>query len=360
MRIISAEAFLASVPQARPIALSGGVRITHLPHAIIRIRTAGGFEGTGWAYRLGLQDAGALIDAARAIASAAQELDAAEPSAAVATAVERTKLVDDENLRMAASALDIACWDAQARAADLPLAQFLGAHGTRVPVYATGDLWREAGPEDIRAAVARHRRDGYTAFKLRIGGETDPAAEEARMAAAREAAGDGTLLADVNQGWSVDQAIAAKDWLAPYKLGWLEDPVHHADVAGLATVAAAHETPVCAGEHCYTLEAARALLDQKAVDVLMLDVMRIGGVSGWLTGARMAQEAGVPVVAHLCPEVSVHLMAASPNAWLAEWLSATTPLLERGLRLRDGALAVPTEPGLGVNIDPAALRRFAA
>lgn len=358
MRIIRVVLHAVAVPQVNPLALSAGRSIDAVPHVVVRIFTDAGIEGIGIAYRLSSTNIHPMLAACQRAAPAVRGLDPAEPET-VRQAVLGTDEPSEE-LFMAASAFDIALWDIQAKDAGLPLYEHLGASRDRVQTYASGDLWRETTPDQIRDVVRRHIDAGYRAMKIRIGGAATPAAEVARVEAARDAAGDDiTILADVNQGWTPETAINMADEMLPYRLGWIEDPVHHTDVDGLARVAEQVEVPICAGEHCFNAAAATELLDRKAVRVLMIDVQRVGGITEWLKIARVAAAQGVPVTSHLTPEVSVHLMAAIPNGYLAEALPVSQSLFTEPVRVEHGELFAPERPGIGWQLDERTIQRFA-
>ncbi len=360
MRVTRIDTFAVAVPHERPIRLSSRRRVEALPHVLVRVHTDVGTEGIGFAFRLTMQDVGPLLRTTETAAHAIMGIDPTRPETARESLQQRMTLDGSDKLAsMAASALDIALWDITGKAAGLPIYKLLGGARDRVPAYSSGDLWREAGPDELRSAVARHVDAGFQAVKMRIGGAQTIEDEQARVAAVRESAGNGVIvLADVNQGWERQQAVEMGRMLADHGLGWIEDPVHHTDVDGLAQVAASLDTPVCAGEHCFSKEAALRLLGSRAVDILSVDVLRVGGITEWRKIAATAEAHGLPVTSHLSPEVSVHLAAGAPNATFVEWLPASAPLFRERLRLENGALVAPDAPGLGLEFDEVAIERF--
>ena len=162
-----------------------------------------------------------------------------------------------------------------------------------------------------------------------------------------------------DQALTVAEAIHRGRELEDAGLAWIEEPVAADDLAGCARVAAALGTPVQMGENLYGPNGAAAAIAQRSADYLMFDLMRIGGVSGWLAAAELAAEAGIPVSSHLYPEVSVHLLAASETAHWLEYVDWAESFLEAPLTPRDGAMHVPAEAGTGVHWDADALRRYA-
>jgi L-alanine-DL-glutamate epimerase-like enolase superfamily enzyme len=140
-------------------------------------------------------------------------------------------------------------------------------------------------------------------------------------------------------------------------IAWLEDPVHHADVAGLAELRRRLEVPIAAGEHLYHLDAFRTLLEARAVDVVILDLARVGGVTPWRKIAGLAQAHRVPVCGHVVPEIQVHLLSAVANGHMVEYVPRSAGILQAMPRIDNGELVAPAGPGLGLVLDEAAVRR---
>ena len=128
------------------------------------------------------------------------------------------------------------------------------------------------------------------------------------------------LMCDINQRWDVRQAISIGSRVEEYGLFWLEDVVAHDDYPGLARVAAALATPIAGGEYVYGLVPFRHMLEARSVDIVMIDVLRAGGITQWMKIAGMAEAFNLPVVNHLCPEISVHLVAAIPHGLTVEYM----------------------------------------
>jgi mandelate racemase len=357
VRVTGLSVQSVTVPHPHPLVLGEG-RIVHaIPHVLVRLRTASGAEGMGFSYRLAMRDTRPLVHALGVVGNALVGTEGESPHGFQDRLADAERLVSDrEAARMAVSVVDIALWDAHGRELGTSIATLLGQRESTVPAYASGNLWRSAGPRELAEAITRHRAAGLNTFKMRVGGQASPEAEAERVAAAREAAGEGVLLADANFAWSAEQAVRMAQAFAPYRLGWLEDPVAHQDTDGLCAVRAAGGPPVCAGERCYTVQDALGLARSGGVDVLMLDPLRIGGITGWLDAARQAERAGLGVTAHLAPEVGVHLLSVIPNARWVEWLPATAPLFKRPLTPANGEIGVPREPGLGLEWDEQAVR----
>jgi len=196
-------------------------------------------------------------------------------------------------------------------------------------------------------------------MKMQCGSEPTVEASIERVRVVREAIGhDVDLMCDINQLWSVNQAIEVGTRIEPYHLYWLEDPVAHDDFAGLARVADALTTPIAAGEYHYGIVPFRHMLEARAIDIVMIDVLRVGGITQWMKVAGMAEAFNVPVVSHLVPEIHVHLVAAIPNGLTVEYMPWSLRLFEETPALAAGQLVVPSKPGLGLAFDQAALKKY--
>jgi L-alanine-DL-glutamate epimerase-like enolase superfamily enzyme len=235
----------------------------------------------------------------------------------------------------------------------------LGGLRDRAPTYASGALMR-AHPVDYLAKAGPRLRDlGFRQMKMQCGSEPTLAASIERVRVMRESIGpDIDLMCDINQLWSVHHAIEAGRRIEPYQLYWLEDPVTHDDYPGLARVADALDTPIATGEYHYGIVPFRHMLEARSLDIVMIDLLRVGGITQWMKVAAMAEAFNLPVVSHLIPEVHVHLVAAAPNGLTVEYMPWSLRLFEETPRMEAGQLVVPAKPGLGLAFDQAAIKRF--
>src|SRR6266487_2516338 len=144
----------------------------------------------------------------------------------------------------------------------------------------------------------------------------------------------------------------------PYHLYWLEDPVAHDDYAGLARVADALTTPITAGEYHYGIVPFRHLIEARSIDFVMIDLVRVGGISQWMKVAGMAEAFNLPVVSHVMPEMLVHMVAACPNGLTVEYMPWMLALYEETPVIENGQLVLPTKPGLGLKFDEKAIAAF--
>lgn len=265
----------------------------------------------------------------------------------------------------ALSGVDIALWDLKARAAGIPLSTLLGAAPGPVPTYASPVAFYDDPEKSAQAALDFLKR-GFHAIKIKIGRGAEVDARH--VGAIRNAVGPAVpLYVDVNCAYDVPTAIAVAEALAPFDLGWFEEPIAPEDVEGLAEVRRNSPIPVAAGENEFTLPAYRRLLDAEAVDFLQPNITRAGGVSGMLAVGRMCEEAGVRLAPHGvggCTAIGAALNAcrAAPGFATYEANRLLNPLRdELGVhpaRMENGMLLAPDLPGHGGEPDPDRLASY--
>lgn len=259
---------------------------------------------------------------------------------------------------IAISGVDMAAWDALARAAGLPLAVFLGGALDPVPAYNSNGLWLRDVSALAAEAAALVAEGGFKALKLRLGRER-LADDIAAIEAVRNAAGaDIKLMVDFNQGLTLGEALQRCHALDDQGLYWFEEPIAYNDLRGCAQLARELATPIQLGENFYgPKELARAIA-LSACDYVMPDLMRIGGVSGWLRSAPIAAAAGIEVSTHLYPEISAHLLRVTETAHWLEWQDWADPIVAEPFALREGRLDIPDRPGHGMEWDEQAVEKF--
>ena len=250
-------------------------------------------------------------------------------------------------VRMALSGLDAALWDALAVAVGLPLATFLGAKPKPIPAYNSSGLGLMS-PEAAADEAEKLLAGGFLSVKLRLG---HPNLEQdlAVTRAVRNRLPDAIELpVDYNQALTVTEAIRRGRALEGEGVAWLEEPIRHDDYAGNATVARALAVPVQIGENFNGPEAMIEALAARACDYVMPDAARIGGVSGWIQAAGIAAAHGIEMSSHLLPEISAHLLAASPTCHYLEYVDWADAILEEPLQIQDGLARVRDRPGIGL------------
>jgi mandelate racemase len=261
---------------------------------------------------------------------------------------------------IAVSGLDMAAWDALAKAGNMPLCVLLGGSVGPVKAYNSNGLWLQ--PPQVLASDALALRDegGFTGLKLRLG--RDCARDDlAAIEAVRAAVGaDMELMADFNQGLNFADALQRCHMIDDAGLAWIEEPIVYDNLDGYAQLAAEVKTPIQIGENFYGPRDLHVALQRKACDLVMPDFMRIGGVTGWLRAAAIAGTAGIPMSTHLYPEVAAHVMRVTETAHWLEWQDWADPILQRPYDIRDGMLHIPDVPGIGLDWNEDAVRAHGA
>jgi mandelate racemase len=348
-----------SVPLRRPVISKVG-RFDDWPLILIDLRTAEGVEGRAYLEPY-------LRHSARYIVPAIEDLARARAGKPVRPlddfqqARKALNLVGYEGIAMIAIAgLDMAAWDAMARAAGLPLCELLGGEAGTVAAYNSNGLWLGSDP----AAMAREARElveegGFAGLKLRLG--RDRLAEDLdAIRAVRQGAGeDVKLMVDFNQGLTLGDALHRCHALDGEGLYWLEEPIVYNNLEGCAQLARELRTPVQLGENFYGPRELSRALQHKACDYVMPDLMRIGGVSGWLRSAPIAAALGVEVSTHLYPEVCAHLMRVTETAHWLEWQDWANPILREPFEVQESRIVVPNRPGNGIDWNEKEVKRYA-
>lgn len=260
-------------------------------------------------------------------------------------------------VRMALSGLDVAAWDGLSHAVGLPLASLLGAAPRAIPTYNSNGLGLMP-PEQVADEAEQLLERGFRAIKLRLGRERASEDLAAIRAVRRRVPANVALMVDYNQALSIADAIVRGRVLDGEGIYWIEEPIRHDDYVGCATISTALAKPVQIGENFSGPTAMSAALAAGASDYVMTDLERIGGVTGWQRAASLAMAAGVEMSSHLFPEVSAHLLAATPTCHWLEYVDWAEPILTQPLEIKDGMAIVPDRPGTGLEWDVEAVSRF--
>jgi L-alanine-DL-glutamate epimerase-like enolase superfamily enzyme len=363
MKISCIRSQILVLPQQDPLANTPEDRSAVRPIVIVRLDTDDGIEGIGLTFYGGaitaslkraVDDLGALTigeDPLRVEAIVAKLRAAAGGSGPAGM------------FTLALSAIDIALWDIRGKASRQPLWKLLGGARQRVPTYASGALRRNLSLDEVIAAAGLLKDKGFREMKtqLALPGDTSPAKEVERMRWVREAIGpDIRLMCDINQRWRVEQAIDIGKRVEDAGVGlfWLEDVTTHDDYAGLARVNAALATPICGGELVYGIVPFRHMIEARSVDYVMIDLIRVGGITQWIKVAGMAEAFNLPVVSHVIPEIHAHLVAAVPNGLTVEYMGWMLQLFEGTAALENSELILSDRSGLGLTFREDTINRF--
>jgi L-alanine-DL-glutamate epimerase-like enolase superfamily enzyme len=366
-RIVSVESRTVTIPLEKPTSFSTR-QVFARDYAVVRVRTEDGHEGQGFCY--GGSRGGVLVSSAVQIllAPLLKGKNAHDVEGLWREMYQETLLHGRAGSVMRAiSILDVALWDRNARAAGLPLAQYLGGGKATVPAYASGGYYLDGKtPARLGDEMASYVKMGFKAVKMKVG-RGDLKSEEARIRAAREAIGDDILLTlDANNAWQdVATAVEYMKRYEPSNPYWIEEPFSPDDIDSHAELAQRTPVMVATGE----IEAGRwrfkELIEKRAAAILQTDAAVCGGITEFRKIAATAASFGVTMCPHWFHDLHVHLVAATPNAQFVEYFPDDQVLnfrrlVDTQLEVRNGELVVPTTPGLGFRLREDALDQYAS
>jgi mandelate racemase len=258
---------------------------------------------------------------------------------------------------MALAGLDVACWDALAQAAGVPLVELLGGAPKPIPAYNSNGLGLMS-PEECADEAAQLLEGGFRGVKLRLGYPSLAQDLAAIRAVRKRLPAEIAVMTDYNQALSLDEARSRCSAIDGEGLAWIEEPIRHDDYAGCAAIARALETPIQIGENFIGVHAMESALAMNSADLMMPDLCRIGGVTGWLQAAAFAAANQIKLSSHLFPEVSSHLLAASPTCHWLEYVDWAAPILAEPIQVIDGTVTPSKRPGTGISWNREAVARY--
>lgn len=345
-----------SVPMTEPHQTASGV-ITESPLVLTDVITDAGVSGHSMVFTY---TPAALGPTAELIQNC-QDLVQGEALAPVdieQKLAKRFRLLGTQGLvGMALAAIDMALWDALARVHGLPLVRLLG--GVEKPIRAYGAIGYD-GEAGCAKAAEHWATLGFQGIKAKIGYPTVKE-DVAVVRAMRQAAGeDMAIMIDYNQCLTPSEAIERLRVLDDEGLAWVEEPTLAHDYAGHATVRREARTPIQCGENWWGILDMRHAIEARASDLVMIDVMKTGGVTGWLRASALAHAQNIPMSNHLWPEISARLLCCTPTAHWLEYADWWNPILAEPLRVENGFALVSDQAGSGVDWNEDAVKRFAA
>jgi mandelate racemase len=355
LRGLRARAVVA--PMSRPLATGGGA-VTRAQLVLVDLFTDEGLTGSSYLFvptPLVLKPIVELLQNIEPLIRG----DTLAPLAIEAKLARHFRLLGLQGLvAIALAGIDMAAWDALAKAHRVPLCRLLGAAPRLIRAYNSCGVGITS-PGRAAEEAAELLALGFQAVKVRLG-YADARADAEVIRAVRGAVGDAAfLMTDYNQCLSVAEAVNRATVLDHEGIYWIEEPVLADDYAGSAKVAQSARTPVQLGENWWGPHDMAKSLAAGASDYVMPDAMRIGGVSGWLRAAALAESAGTPMSSHLFPEISAHLLAATPTCHWLEYVDWANAVLAEPLVVKDGFVSPSTAPGAGIAWDEAAVKRYA-
>ncbi len=366
-RIESVQARTISVPLDHPTAFSTR-HVTAREYALVKIRSIDGHEGIGFCYA-GSHSGSIVKQAVRQLHRERLKAQSALQVEGLWVDMYQASLLHGRtgSVMRALSIIDIALWDRNARAANLPLSQYLGGYAKgSVNAYASGGYYLDGKtPDKLAQELAGYVSLGFKAVKMKIG-RLSVQEEEARIKAAREAIGDDVLLMlDANNAWrDLPTALEYVKRYERYDPYFIEEPFSPDDINNHAQLARRTAVPIATGE----IEAGRwrhqELLEKRAAMILQTDAAVCGGITEWKRIAASAAGFGVSMYPHWFHDLHVHLVASTPNAEYVEFFPDDQVLnfrrvVDTQLEFSAGMLRVPTAPGLGFRFDEQAVERYA-
>lgn len=325
--------------------------------AIVRVRTASGFEGIVVTYHeVGGEAMKELI-----LRNMAPRLLGRDPFATdeiYADMLAYLRGVGRKGLMIGAlSAVDIALWDLKGKILDMPLYRLLGGRETRIPVYASGG-WTSYGDDELLDEVQGMVDRGYSMVKFKVGveGGTNLRRDLRRVERIRSAVGPEIgIMLDSNNCWDAATVIQFANRVRDLDIVWLGEPVPANDVPGLARLSRSTDIPLATGEHEYLKYGVRGLLLAEAADIVQVDGARGGGYTEMIKIAAMTQARNVKFAPHAMENIQVHLVSMAPNALFLERLmkfeGITAKVFADAPVPEDGYLTIPDLPGLGLVLD---------
>ena len=261
-------------------------------------------------------------------------------------------------VRMALSLLDMAMWDAIAQKQRVPLSSLLGSSPKPLRAYDSRGLGLME-PDRLAQEVKTLLEGGLGAVKLRLG---YPSLSEdlAALNAVRRSisGGDVAIMVDYNQALTSTEAILRGRELEKEGIYWLEEPIAHDDYEASAAIARELKVPIQIGENFNGPEGLLRAVSARASDYIMVDAARIGGVTGWIHAAGVATAHGIEMSSHLMPEISAHLLCATPTGHWLEYVDWADAIVEEPLIIRDGMVLTSDRAGSGIAWDEAKLKRL--
>ena len=311
-----------------------------------------GAEGTGYSYTIGTGGP-AVVSLLREsllprlIGREAEEIEAIWRDLLFSTHATAVGAITS----LALATVDIALWDLRCRRAGLPLWRIAGGAKPSVPLYSTEGGWLHIPAEALVEDALAMKAQGFAGSKVKIG-KPALAEDRARLEALRSAVGDDyAILVDANQSFTLPEALRRAEMMAPFDIGWFEEPLPADDLSGHAALAARSPVPVAVGESLYSPGQFKDYLAAGACHIVQADVARIGGITPWLKAAHLAECFNLPICPHFLMELHVSLTCAVPNAPMLEYIPQLDDITRSRLDIREGRAHAPEAPGIGIDWD---------
>ncbi len=259
----------------------------------------------------------------------------------------------------ALAALDIGFWDAYSKLANMPLANFLGGELKPIKTYNSRGLWLISLDEIEKDIYDLLDKGTFNSIKVRIGRNKLKDDIYVIEKIKQIAGSDVNIMSDFNQCYEFDTALKRMTELDEIGLYWFEEPVNYRDLDGCAQLTSKIKTPITIGENFHGLYDLIQSINKKASTFIMPDLMRIGGVSGWLEASHVAEHYNLKFSTHLFPEVSAHLMNVTPTSHWLEYVDWANPILkDTGFKIEKGYFSLPDIPGTGIEWNEENMKKY--
>ena len=261
-------------------------------------------------------------------------------------------------LRWARGVVNLAMWDAKAKHAGKSVRALIGNVRDRVPVYGSGG-WLSYSDDELRAEVTGYVQRGFTAVKLKVGAREGIGRDLERIALVRAAVGPNVrIMIDANQGLDLNGALQLAAQAKVFGIDWFEEPLPHTDFAGYAELKTKAGIKLAMGEREYDLVPLRELAARGAIDLWQPDILRLGGVEGWLDSAALAEQRALPVLPHYYKEYDAALCCTISDAYGVESFDWVDGIIDHPLRIESGWAYPAATPGWGFVFKDAALQEI--
>jgi L-alanine-DL-glutamate epimerase-like enolase superfamily enzyme len=356
--IKSVTTHFLSIPLERPL-ITAAFPIPAIDTALMQITTEGGLQGAAWSFAFGKGRVASLVRMMEDLGQIAVGHDALGTEALWAKLSRAVGFIGQRGVAAAAmSAIDTSCWDIKGKAANLPVYQLLGGFRHEVEAYASQGLWLDRSRDALAKEASSYVAQGFKAVKMRAG-IADEDEDVARVRSVREAIGPGCkLMVDANQAWDLKQTLRMGRKLEEFDLFWLEEPMPFKQVSDYTRATEVLTMPMCTGESNYLKDEILNLVQHRATDYAMPDLMRMAGVTEWMKAAHLCEAHDVKVTPHLFMEHSAHLAAACPNVVWQEYQPWWQSVMEQPIDLVNGNIRLSDKPGFGFELSARALADF--
>jgi mandelate racemase len=353
----SVRAIAVEVPMTYALGTSAAI-IRNAALMLIDLETEEGVTGRSYLFCYS-RDIAPAIAATIAAAAGGLKGERVAPSDLWAKLAKKFFLIGVQGIvRMAMAGIDVAAWDALAIAAGVPLATLLGSTPRKIRAYNSCGLGLMSSPQAVADEAEKLLVGGFKGVKLRLGYPTLQEDLAAVRAVRRRIPEHVALMVDYNQALTVPEALRRGYALDQEGIYWLEEPIRHDDYDGNAKLVAALRTPIQIGENFSEVTGMATAIAAKAADYVMPDLERIGGVTGWQRAAGLAAAHRLDMSSHLFPEVSAHLLAATPTGHWLEYMDWANAVVEEPLAIVDGWAVPADRPGNGLSWRADAVERY--